>query len=102
MRAFCHPGDISFQLLEPHISLLPSFQTALRRGWSPDNTSDSAEELRESQHDPDGFIAHLSDAANRDVTGRTVALLDGSQVPRLPKLERWIWDGEFAGRIGLR
>lgn len=27
---------------------------------------------------------------------------DGSMVPRLPGFRRWMWDGEFAGSIGLR
>lgn len=29
-------------------------------------------------------------------------LPDGSQVPPLPIILRWIWDGEFCGHIGLR
>ena len=27
---------------------------------------------------------------------------DGTEVPRLPGCERWIWDGDFCGRINLR
>ena len=27
---------------------------------------------------------------------------NGAEVPRLPGCERWIWDGEFCGRINLR
>jgi predicted acetyltransferase len=31
-----------------------------------------------------------------------VKLPDGSTVERLPGFQRWLWDGEFAGSIGIR
>lgn len=31
-----------------------------------------------------------------------MTLPDGSRVPRLPGFRRWMWDGQFAGNIGLR
>ena len=34
--------------------------------------------------------------------GDPISLPDGSTVPRLPGLSRWMWDGEFAGAINLR
>ena len=51
------------------------------------------------RHDPAAFLALLEDDDPRD---RPVTLPDGSQVPRLPWLVRWMWDGEFAGSINLR
>jgi predicted acetyltransferase len=29
-------------------------------------------------------------------------LPDGGEIPRLPNRVRWLWDGQFAGQIGLR
>lgn len=92
-----------FEVLQPSIVMLPSYQSALRRGWSPDNLTDqSASELAASATDPTTFIAKKSDVANADVAGRDISLPDGTSVPRLPMRDRWIWDGEFCGRIGLR
>jgi predicted acetyltransferase len=39
---------------------------------------------------------------DREAKGDPIVLADGSSVPRLPGYERWIWDGEFCGRIGFR
>jgi predicted acetyltransferase len=33
---------------------------------------------------------------------RRSILPDGTSVPRLPGIVRWMWDGEFAGMIGFR
>jgi predicted acetyltransferase len=92
-----------FGLAEPQLSMLDGYTAALRAGWSPDNLHDvTAEHLAEIARDPANFEHMRSDAANGDVAGRTITLPDGRQVQRLPMRERWIWDGSFAGRIGLR
>lgn len=78
---------------------LPAYATALATGWSPSNTRDlSGQHLAAIRADPAAFIAGLCDTRG----GGTVRLGDGTEVPRLPGQERWIWDGEFCGRIGLR
>jgi predicted acetyltransferase len=95
--------DEPFGLAVPQLAMLDSYANALRRGWSPDNLRDvTAEHLAEIARDPADFVQMRSDAANRDIAGRMITLPDGASVPRLPMRERWLWDGSFAGRIGLR
>jgi predicted acetyltransferase len=90
------------ELIRPSLDLLPDYVAALKRGWSPDNVRhDSAarEELERIKADPKLFVAQLDDPESK---GGPVTLLDGSIVPRLPGFCRWLWDGEFCGRIGFR
>jgi predicted acetyltransferase len=82
----------------PFLGGLVQYEAALASGWSPNNGRDvTGEQLAALRADPKAFLADL----NRRVGG-TVRLGDGRVVPRLPGTERWIWDGEFAGRINLR
>jgi predicted acetyltransferase len=39
---------------------------------------------------------------DREAAGPPVTLPDGTAAARLPGFRRWIWDGDFAGVIGLR
>ena len=88
------------KLVAPSREYLDGFTDALRRGWSPSTETDvSAELLAEVAADADAFLAGLDD---RDPQGRTVALPDGTTVPRIPGFSRWMWDGEFCGSIGAR
>jgi predicted acetyltransferase len=98
----CHLCDISFLgFAEPQAVMLDGYADALRRGWSPNNLRDvTAEELADIVRDPEAFIAARRDDAPAD--GRTINLVNGRVVPRLPMRERWIWDGDFCGRISLR
>lgn len=89
-------------LVAPSIDQLPGYIAALRRGWSPDTVRGPetiAEQLRAIDDDPVEFLAGLNDETPG---GDPIQLPDGSTVPRLPGFHRWIWDGEFCGRIGLR
>ena len=89
-------------LTRPSPERLDAYAAALRRGWSADNIRGQAaadEELRRIGEDAQAFVASLED---RDPRGRSVALPDGSTVPRLPGFRRWVWDGEFCGSIGFR
>lgn len=90
------------QLVRPSTEHLPSYIAALERGWSADNlrgAAAAAEELVRIREDAGSYLASLDD---RNAQGLTVTLPDGSTAPRLPGFRRWIWDGEFAGSIGLR
>jgi predicted acetyltransferase len=90
------------KLVWPSREYLPSYVAALVRGWSPDETRGLAatqEELRRIAEDADAFLASLVD---REARGDPIILPDGTRVPRLPGYNRWLWDGEFCGRIGLR
>ncbi len=89
-------------LVWPSKEHLPSYVSALQRGWSADNVRGQAaaqEELAAIAQDPGAFLAGLVD---RDAKGDPITLPDGSQVKRLPGYRRWLWDGEFCGSIGLR
>lgn len=88
-------------LVTPALEHLESYTAALRTGWSPDNLRDetAVEELEEIERDPDAFVRRLDDPEGK---GPPIRFPDGSQVPRLPGLRRWMWDGEFCGSIGFR
>jgi predicted acetyltransferase len=88
-------------LLRPDRRHLPAYVDALERGWSPSASRPAVaeEELRAIADDPDKFLAGLDDP---EASGPPVLLPDGSSVPRLPSLRRWIWRDGFAGTISLR
>jgi predicted acetyltransferase len=73
----------------------------LKRGWSPDNLRDETrtEHLRLIASDAHAFLSSLED---REAKSGPIRLADGSNVARLPGFRRWMWDGDFAGTIGLR
>ena len=90
------------ELVRPAAEHLPGYIAALRRGWSPDNLRAAAaqEGLERIAADAPAFLAAMDDPQAR---GPLITLPDGSQVPRIPGLIRWMWDEEgFAGSIGLR
>jgi len=89
------------RLVWPAREYLPSYVAALRRGWSPDNMRPEAgdEDLARIAVDAEAF---LTSQVDRDGRGAPVMLPDGSIVPRLPGYSRWIWDGEFCGRVNFR
>jgi predicted acetyltransferase len=87
----------SLQLLEPNLEYLSAYADALARGWSPNSIRDvSGEQLDAIAKDRQLFVAALLSQAG------TAKLPDGTEVPRLPNRVRWLWDGQFAGHIGLR
>ena len=89
-------------LVPASIDRLPAFREALTRDWSPDNVRGAeaaAEMLAAVDRDPDGFVAQQEDWEAR---GDPIRLPDGTTVPRLPGVIRWIWDGAFCGTLGLR
>ena len=90
------------ELVRPGMAHLPSYQAALRRGFSPDNILKLAAtraELAEIEKDAALFVARMVD---REAAGGPIKLPDGSQVARLPGYRLWIWYGEFCGSIGFR
>lgn len=90
-------------LVAPAMEFLESYRDALRRGWSSETATEdeaaAAAELAGIDADPAAFVAALNDPFRG---GLPVTLPDGSQVPRLPGVRRWMWDGEYAGAISLR
>jgi predicted acetyltransferase len=90
------------KLVWPSSEYLPSYVTALERGWSPDNLRGEAaarEELAEIAADAAVFLASLVDI---EATGSPITLPNGTTVSRLPGYRRWLWDDEFCGSIGFR
>jgi len=89
-------------LVRPARAHLAGYRAALERGWSADNTRGIAaarEELARIEEDADAFLDALDD---REAKGPPITMPDGTTVPRLPGFRCWLWDGEFAGSIGLR
>lgn len=88
-------------MLKPNIDRIPAYVSALQRGWSPDNLRSEAakEQIASISKDPTSFVSNLDDPAAK---GGPITLPDGSKVPRLPSIRRWIWDDEFCGHISLR
>jgi predicted acetyltransferase len=90
------------KLVWPSSEYLPSYVTALERGWSPDNLRGEAaarEELERIAADAVAFLASLVDI---EATGSPIKLPNGTTVPRLPGYRQWLWDDEFCGSIGFR
>ena len=96
------------QLIRPGPKHLPGYCAALAQGWSPNTTRPEAaqEQLAAISADAAAFLATLDDPEG---LGPPVTLPDGSHVPRLPGVVRWMWDeagaggdGGFCGVISLR
>jgi predicted acetyltransferase len=89
-------------LVRPSPEHLSSYVAALERGWSADSERgiDAArEELSRIKADSEAFLASMDD---REGKGLRVTLPDGSTAERIQGFQRWMWDGEFCGSIGLR
>ena len=87
-------------LVEPALRYLASYVDALKRGWSPDASAEGAQRLLERiADDREGFLATERDPHRARVM---VTLPDGKRIPCPPGVARWIWNGEFCGRIWLR
>ena len=85
------------QLVAPSPEYVPSYAAALETGWSPSNVINvSAGQLAAIFKDPVAFVAGLL------LQGGTITLPDGTAIPRLPFVLRWMWDGSFCGSISLR
>ena len=88
-------------LVAPDRAYLDGYLDALRREWSPTTTDPDywRAELERVEADP-GLALEQFNA--RDGGGRTITLPDGTVVPRIPGVVRWMWDGEFCGAINAR
>jgi predicted acetyltransferase len=90
------------KLVWPPSEYLPSYVTALERGWSPDNLQGEVaarEELARIAADAAAFLASLVDL---EATGSPITLPNGTTVPRRPGDRRWLWDDEFCDSIEFR
>jgi len=90
------------QLIVPDTSYLASYVDALARGWSPETLrreDATGEHILRIESAPMRFIRSLDDPEG---LGPPIELPDGSAIPRLPSITRWVWADEFAGSINLR
>lgn len=88
------------RLVQPTLALMPHYVAALRRGWSADRRREAElarEELDAIAADAARFLAGRW---NPGGGGDPVTLPDGTQVPRLPNLQHWIWDDAAVGAAG--
>jgi len=89
-------------LVTPNRAQMPQFVDALERGFNPNRMLGDRGRLmalEQAREAPDDYIT-LAD--NPQGLGPPIPCPDGSAVPRLPSILRWIWDGEFCGTISLR
>ncbi len=88
-------------LVRPAAEFLPAYVAALERGYSPSSSREAKrlDELAAIAADAQAFLASCDDVEAR---GPPVVLDDGSRVARLPGFVRWMWDGDFAGSVGMR
>ena len=89
-------------LRRPDAEMLPSYIAALERGWSPRNVESEQARLDTLARINSGEAEFLAEFEDGETLGPPIKLPDGSEVPRLPDLVRWMWDGEFCGLINLR
>lgn len=85
------------ELIEPRLELLPQLLDCMRRS-TPRNEVDAhmtAKEIEEIEHDPHAYLRGLEGEG-------TLEFPNGTVVPRLPSITRWMWDGELAGGINFR
>lgn len=96
------------QLVRPGPEHLASYCAALSRGWSPNTArpEGAQEALQAIATDAAAYLATTQDPEGR---GPPVTLPDGSQVPRLPGVVRWMWHeaaepagDPFCGMVNLR
>ncbi len=88
-------------LIKPRVEQIPAYVSALQRGWSPDNLRPQAaqEQIASISGNAELFVSNLDDPTAK--AGPAI-LPDGSKVPRLPSIRRWIWDDGFCGHVSLR
>ena len=90
------------ELVKPCFEYLPSYKSALERGWGPDNYRErevAREQLAKIAADAETFLKQLDDP---HALAGPVILPDGKQIQRLPGFNRWMWDGEFCGTFNFR
>ena len=93
-------GVTEMTLVVPSLERLPGYLDAVRRGWKGDRVLFGSSEalLALAAQDPQLVLARMRD---RSVAGVRY-FEDGTTGARVPALFRWMWDGEFVGRISLR
>ena len=90
------------KIVRPSEAYLESYKKALIRATSSGTAAyleEAQRDLSEIETDPTSFLAKQDDPK---ALGGDVKLPDGSLVPRLPGITRWMWDGQVCGSINFR
>lgn len=89
-------------LVRPHQEGLPEYLSALEQGFNPNPMlGEKGRQLAMAlaRFQPDEYLAQAHDPEG---VGPPILCPDGSTVPRLPSILRWIWAEGFVGTIGFR
>ncbi len=94
-------GEPEIELRWPDEALVEHYLAALKRGWQPSSSDPepTAKQIDAIENDRQAFLHRQVDL---DGSAPPVPLSDGTLVDRIPGYQKWIWDGEFCGGIGLR
>lgn len=93
--------DHRMELKVPSMAYISSFIEGIERVSEMDDSFFKSEvsDLLSIKENPAEFLAKQLDPLGGGVP---FELSDGTLVPRLPSINRWMWDGEVCGRIQLR
>ncbi len=90
-------------LVQPSLKHLDSYLDALRRGWDPNSFKQSegplSDDIERITRDPKRFLEGTFSVMGG---GNPIPFGDGTFGERLPSFTKWMWDGEFCGRIQFR
>ena len=90
------------KIVRPEERYLESYKQALIQAISSGTAAyleEAQRDLSEIETDSASFLAKQDDPK---ALGGDVKLPDGSLVPRLPGITRWMWDGQVCGSINFR
>ena len=90
------------KIVRPDEVYLKSYKSGLIQAISSGTAAyieEAQRDLSEIEADPASFLAKQEDPK---ALGGDVKLPDGSLVPRLPGITRWMWDGQVCGSINFR
>ena len=91
------------QLIQPHPKYLDAYIETLVRGWNPSSFLQSDGPLRgEINEINNNRVKFFQNNLNIIGGAEPIALPDGTCVERLPQITKWMWDGEFVGKIQFR
>ncbi|WP_052262761.1 GNAT family N-acetyltransferase [Chromobacterium violaceum] len=90
------------KLVNPSISLLPKYMSALRRGWTPESDDDMKSAQHILTYIEENRAVFLDSLNNPDGKGSPIILDNGIAVPRLSYARYWMIDNDYVGEINLR
>lgn len=86
----------------PHVGLIKSYQSALKKGWKIHEgiaDEDIIEEMEFIKKNPELFIEIITSSKTKQ---NYIELNNNDKIPAIPNFRFWIDDGEYCGEISLR